>query len=73
MLPSPPSFRLRKLHRSRTRRASTMAVLNEAELCKQFECDPDELEQTLSALALQWHKDSSGQRFASVPKSMLSR
>ncbi|MCR9277265.1 MAG: hypothetical protein NXH85_04780 [Pseudomonadaceae bacterium] len=50
-----------------------MAVLNEAELCKQFECDPDELEQTLSALALQWHKDSSGQRFASVPKSMLSR
>ncbi len=73
MLPSPPTFRLRKLHRSRTRRASTVAVLNEAELCANFDCRPDELESTLRGHSLQWHKDSSGQRFASVPKTLLAR
>lgn len=48
-----------------------MAVLNEAELCAQFDCHPDELEAALSAHSLQWHKDSGGQRFASVPKSLM--
>lgn len=72
MLPSPPTFRLRKLHRSRTRRVSTVAVLNEAELCANFGCSPESLEGVLRSHALRWHSDSNGQRFASVPKSLLS-
>lgn len=64
-------FKLRPLHRQRTRRTPTRRVLDQTELAAHFGVEPGEVRCALEAVGWDYHEDAAGRIWASVPKALL--
>lgn len=64
-------FKLRPLHRQRTRRTPTRRVLDQNELAAHFGVEPGEVRSALEAVGWDYHEDAAGRIWASVPKALL--
>jgi hypothetical protein len=64
-------FKLRPLHRQRTRRTPTRRVLDQTELAAHFGVEPGEVKRALEAVGWDYHEDAAGRIWASVPKTLL--
>jgi len=66
-------FRLRPLHRQRTRRRATRSVLDENELAHHFGVALTELKAALERAGWDYHEDAAGRFWASVPHELLDK
>lgn len=60
-------FKLRPLHRQRTRRRAQVRILDQRELAEHFGVDESKLKVTLRAAGWRYHEDAAGQLWASMP------
>lgn len=66
-MPETTDFKLRPLHRQRTRRRAPVRILDQRELAEHFRVDESELKQALKAAGWRYHEDAAGQLWASMP------
>lgn len=64
-------FKLRPLHRQRSRRVATRQVLDQQELAAHFGVPLEQVRDALEAAAWDYHEDAGGRLWASVPKALL--
>ncbi len=62
---TPPTFRLRRLHKQRRQRTKPPSILCDSELASALGCSEVMLEVTLERRGIPYHKDTSGRVWSS--------
>ena len=66
------TFKLRKLHRQRTRRRNTAKILDHGELARLLDVPEDQLQAAIELAGWDYHRDARGRLWASLPESLLA-